>query len=72
MLSAIIAMEKGYQYIKEINDETTLACFIGTMIDQWIADHDKEFEVGDMILENVLAVRKSVFEAEGMMMKSEA
>lgn len=72
MLEAMNAMEKGYPYIKAIDNEMVFGCFIGTMIDQWIADHDKEFEVGDMILESVLAVRRSVFETEGMMMKSEA
>ena len=71
MLEAMNAMEKGYPYIKAIDNEMAFGCFVGTIIDQWIADHDKEFEVGDMILESVLAVRRSVFETEGMMMKSE-
>lgn len=72
MIEAMEAMEKGYPYIMAIDNEMVFACFIGTMIDQWISDHDKKFEVGDMILKNVLAVRKSVFETEGMMPKSEA
>lgn len=71
MLEAMNAMEKGYPYIKAINDEVVLACFVGIMIDQWISDHDKDHSVGDAILKNVLAVRGAVFDLNGMMPKTD-
>ena len=59
-----------YTHIRKINSEIWFGCFLGTIIDQWISDHDKPFEVGDDILNNLLQVRQAVFETEGMMEKT--
>ena len=59
------AMEVVYPYVKHIENEAMFSAFVGTLIDQWIADHGFEWDKGGEILLNILAVRGDAFEMVG-------
>ena len=70
LLKAFDVMGEVYPHIKNLNSRVALGALIGTLVDQWTADHDLDQAVGREIIQNVLEVMPEVHEAEGPMPKT--
>lgn len=65
LLRALEVFDKTYEPIREIGDLMVFTAFIGSTIDQWVADHDLPWEAGGHILNAILDTRDDVREECG-------
>jgi len=70
LITALCALQDIYPKIREIETPVAFTALLGTLIDQWVADHDLELEDGIKIVESLLSVMPGVHESEGQMSKT--